>query len=181
MVRMRSPVQIWLSAPRRTTSIADVVFFALYAKRLLRNLCVGCPLRTPPERPSAFRRLRLLSSPPMPQKWRFVLRGCGLRSTHSSASVWFVSLGHHLHGRTWDVVFFASYAKRLLRNLCVGCHLRTPKKCKRFFGLASGPFPGDSSLAFGMTRREGVRGIALARQNARVLLKENKQFPSIEK
>ena len=55
MVRMRSPVQIWLSAPRRTTSIADVVFFALHAKRLLRNLCVGCPLRTPPERPSAFR------------------------------------------------------------------------------------------------------------------------------
>ena len=40
----------------------------------------------------------------------------------------------------------------------------------------AGPFPGDSSLAFGMTRREGVRGIALARQNARVLLKGNKHF-----
>ena len=30
-------------------------FFALYAKRLLRNLCVGCHLRTPRERPTAFR------------------------------------------------------------------------------------------------------------------------------
>ncbi len=91
---MRSPVQIWLSAPRRTTSIPDVVFFALYAKRLLRNLCVGC----------------------------------GLRSTHSSASVWFVSLGRHLHGANLVSRFFALHAKRLLRNLCVGCPLRTPRE-----------------------------------------------------
>ena len=137
---MRSPVQIWLSAPRRTTSIPDVVFFALYAKRLLRNLCVGCPLRTPRERPTAFRRLCLLSSPLNAPQGAVLfcvirktvaaqpLRGCGLRSTHSSASVWFVSLGHHLHGRTWDVVFFASYAKRLQRNLCAGCPLRTPRE-----------------------------------------------------
>ena len=96
------------------------------------------PLRTPCERPLAFRRLCLLSSPLNAPQGAVLfcvirktvaaqpLRGCGLRSTHSSASVWFVSLGHHLHGRTWDVVFFASYAKRLQRNLCAGCPLRTP-------------------------------------------------------
>ena len=56
------------------------------------------------------------------------LRGCGLRSTHSSASVWFVSLGRHLHGANLVSRFFALHAKRLLRNLCVGCHLRTPRE-----------------------------------------------------
>ena len=56
------------------------------------------------------------------------LRGCGLRSTHSSASVWFVSLGRHLHGANLVSRFFALHAKRLLRNLCVGCPLRTPRE-----------------------------------------------------
>ena len=108
---MRSPVQIWLSAPRRTTSIQDVVFlrfdidkaqtgcyatsaWAVICARLLKGLRLfvgfACclqnndrfvpkplrfkclmhfaivlrPLRTPPERPSAFRRLCLPSSSP---------------------------------------------------------------------------------------------------------------------
>ena len=73
MVRMRSPVQIWLSAPRRTTSIPDVVFFALYTKRLLRNLCVGCPLRTPKK-----------------CKRFFGLACCHLHSTHRKGRFYFV-------------------------------------------------------------------------------------------
>ena len=116
MVRMRSPVQIWLSAPRRTTSIADVVFlrctqigccatsaWAVICARLVKGrwLFVGlacCHLHGANLVSRFFCVIRkLVAAQP--------LRGCGLRSTHSSASVWFVSLGHHLHGARLDVVF----------------------------------------------------------------------------
>ena len=230
MVRMRSPVQIWLSAPRRTTSIQDVVFLRFdidkaqtgcYATSAWAVICArrknasafsallvvistqrttrggfilchtqnGCyatsawaVLCARRKNASAFSALLVVISTQRTTRGGFILchtqngccatsawlwpafdslkrkrlvrlawpsspranlgrrffcvirktvaaqplRGCGLRSTHSSASVWFVSLGHHLHGANLLTCFFALHAKRLLRNLCVSCHLRTP-------------------------------------------------------
>ena len=196
MVRMRSPVQIWLSAPRRTTSIPDVVFFALYAKRLLRNLCVavacvrltqaqafgssrlaiistcelgtsfflrytqnGCCATSARLWPAfdSLKRKRLVrlawpSSPRANLGRRFFcvtrktvatqpLRGCGLRSTHSSASVWFVSLGHHLHVRTWDVVLFCVIRKTVAAQPLRGLSPTHAEKMQALFRLCLWSFP----------------------------------------